>query len=65
MTEIKKLMVGIRAVKCNDCDRIEVVRCKNCRWLYDEPDDYCCTNHKGLVVISPNSFCSYGEKKEN
>lgn len=63
MTEIEKLMMGIRFIKCSECDRVEVVRCKDCKWLYDEPDDYCCTNHKGLVVITPNSFCSHGERK--
>lgn len=44
-------------------DAVEVVRCKDCRSLYDQPDDYCCTNHKGLVMITPNSFCSYGERR--
>lgn len=29
-------------------DTVEVVRCKDCRWLYDEPDDYCCMNPKGF-----------------
>ena len=23
-------------------DAVEVVRCKDCKWLYDEMDDYCC-----------------------
>ena len=42
-----------------------VVRCKDCKWLYDEMDDYCCRSHRGLVRICENSFCSYGERKEN
>lgn len=46
-------------------DAVEVVRCGTpCRWLYDEPDDYCCMNHKGLVKITPDSFCSYGKRRE-
>ena len=42
----------------------EVVRCKDCKWLYDEMDDYCCRSHRGLVRICENSFCSYGERKD-
>ena len=44
-------------------DAVEVVRCKDCKHLYDELDDYCCMNHRGLVKICENSFCSYGERK--
>ena len=42
-----------------------VVRCKDCKWLYDDMDDYCCRSHRGLVRICENSFCSYGERKED
>ena len=45
-------------------DAVPVVRCKDCKWLYGVMDDYCCINHKGLVEICENSFCSYGERKE-
>lgn len=41
----------------------KIVHCKECKHLYDEADDYCCTSHKGLVKITPDSFCSYGERK--
>ena len=44
-------------------DAVPVVRCKDCKWLYDEMDDYCCRSHRGLVRICENSFCSYGERK--
>ena len=44
-------------------DAVEVVRCKDCKNLYDEPDDYCCIRHVGLVKITPDSFCSYGERR--
>ena len=46
-------------------DAVPVVRCKDCKWLYDEMDDYCCRSHRGLVRICENSFCSYGELKED
>ena len=45
-------------------DAVEVVRCRDCKWLYDEMDDYCCRSHRGLVRICENSFCSYGERKD-
>ena len=46
-------------------DAVPVVRCKDCKWLYDEMDDYCCRSHRGLVRICENSFCSYGERKDD
>ena len=42
-----------------------VVRCKDCKWLYDEMGDYCCRSHRGLVRICENSICSCGERKED
>ena len=45
-------------------DAVKIVRCKDCKWLYDEMDDYCCRSHRGLVRICENSFCSYGERKD-
>lgn len=41
-----------------------VVRCKDCRWVhYESADVRCCTLHKGLAMISPDSFCSYGKRR--
>ena len=51
--------------KAPTVDAVPVVRCKDCKWLYDEMDDYCCRSHRGLVRICENSFCSYGERKDN
>lgn len=42
---------------------VEVVRCKDCEWLHDGKDFYCCTKHTGMVKITPDSFCSYGERR--
>ena len=50
--------------KAPTIDAVPVVRCKDCKWLYDEMDDYCCRSHRGLVRICENSFCSYGERKD-
>lgn len=53
------------AMRLIDADVVPVVRCKDCKWLYDEMGDYWCRSHRGLVRICENSFCSYGERKEN
>ena len=45
-------------------DAVPVVHCKDCKWLYGVMDNYCCINHRGLVEICENSFCSYGERKD-
>lgn len=53
-----------------DCvvDAIPAVRCKDCE--YYREDKYCitgvlryCTLHKGLAMVTPDSFCSYGKKR--
>ena len=46
-------------------DAVEVVRCKDCKWLYNGYDQYCCTKHTGLALIKPSGedFCSYGERR--
>ena len=49
-------------------DAVPVVRCRECKH-YDTADFdgniLCgCTLHTAMVDITPDSFCSYGEKKE-
>lgn len=46
-------------------DAVKVVRCEDCKWLYDGEDMYCCTKHTGLARINSDgsSFCSYGERR--
>ena len=51
-------------------DVVEVVRCKDCKH-YGWEQDHChgkterfCRQHKGLVCVTKDSFCSYGEKRE-
>lgn len=57
--------VGTKEIdKAHTIDAVPVVRCKDCKWLYDKMDDYCCRSHRGLVRICENSFCSYGERKD-
>lgn len=50
---------------------VEVVRCGECRYYgsYIEPSHGAtvryCKLHKGLVQITKDTFCSYGERREN
>lgn len=49
-------------------DAVEVVRCRECKH-YWAPDadfyDSVCKRHKGLVGPTDESYCSYGERKDN
>lgn len=54
------LTIGVRAVPCNKCERVEVVRCKDCavphnRWTG-------CPKMNG-TIMPPDGFCSFGERK--
>ena len=63
---------GIRkALRCIEqaptVDAVPVVRCRECKH-YDtadfDGDILCgCTLHSAMVDITPDSFCSYGERK--
>ena len=49
-------------------DAVPLVRCRECKH-YDtadfDGDILCgCTLHSAMVDITPDSFCSYGERKE-
>ncbi len=46
-------------------DAVEIVRCKNCIHFEDGKDYVMfCKHIDGLDSIKPESFCSYGEKKD-
>lgn len=46
-------------------DAVEVVRCKDCKWLCSGFGTYSCAKHTGLALIKPDGsdFCSYGERR--
>lgn len=46
-------------------DAVEVVRCKDCKWLCSGFGTYSCAKHTGLALIKRDgsSFCSYGERR--
>lgn len=53
-------------VICNDfvntADVVEIVRCKDCKYLRGKDYCYLTLNYR---VVEPNHFCSYGERKTN
>lgn len=44
-------------------ERVEIVKCKDCKYLmFSDCYGECAQTHMGIV--SPNDFCSYGERKD-
>ena len=50
-------------------DAVEVVRCNECKHFdtsdFDGDPLYGCTLESAMLDITPDSFCSYGERKED
>ena len=46
---------------CAKCDRVDVVRCRECKWFYANE----CVHKLGMIVAKEDGYCSYGEKKDN
>ncbi len=47
-------------------DAVEVVRCKDCEYSYDEISYLCCSH--GVCAdceVPPNFYCAEGKRKEN
>ena len=51
-------------------DAVEVVRCKDCKYLWEisavDRMFYCRNKHglSGINIVEENPFCSYGERRE-
>ena len=59
MKEIKKIYCGVSVKKCDECSRVEVIRCGKCKhW---DPDSGYCQFWHG--VRHPGHHCGEGEKK--
>lgn len=52
-------------------DAVPVVRCKDCKWYNPKGDDpyflfdFWCDNDDGMWNPSPESYCSFGERRED
>ena len=49
-------------------DAVPVVRCRDCKWYQirrwnDTKPEYDCRKTYALLNVSPEDFCSYGERK--
>lgn len=57
--------IAIQAIKDTlAADVVEVVRCKDCKYLmFSDMYGECSQAHMGIV--RPDDFCSYGERKDN
>lgn len=65
MAKINKddLKIGVTFTRCKECDRVEVVRCKDCEYLmFSDSYGECAKGYMGIV--SPYDFCSKGKRKE-
>ena len=57
--DIKKSMEAAKTV-----DAVPVVRCKDCKYSYDDLDGLCCTYGVCIDSIVPEDFyCSNGERR--
>ena len=46
-------------------DVVEVVRCKDCRYCYNNPNLNIYRCARFMAIISPEHFCSLGERKKD
>ena len=50
---------------CPTIDAVEVVRCKDCIYYFEEEDEPAdCANRFGVDLPQPYGFCSYGKRRE-
>ena len=60
---------GYMAEALKNYEAVEVVRCKDCKHYGCEQEPshgtvyHFCKRHKGLVVVRRDTYCSYGERK--
>ena len=76
MGEFGELKYGITITKCSECERVEVVRCKDCVYAKNNylVHGLClCEKQMHHVVhgdrpknalMCEDDFCSYGERRE-
>lgn len=46
-------------------DAVAVVRCRECKFLGFKDFDGICNGPKVLGIVQPDSYCSWGERKDN
>lgn len=66
MANIPMLEFGVRLVKCAECDRVEVVKCGDCK--HCDPESWHCDHPQGTdlpIARKPEDYCSYGERRSD
>lgn len=60
------LQIGVTFTRCIECERVEVVRCKDCKYyeIHKPTITLNCEREGKLIPMMPNDYCSYGERKE-
>ena len=61
-SEIQHIALREALNRVPTADVVEVVRCKDCRYLHNGYDEKCCINHKGVVATDENGFCHHAER---
>ena len=73
MAKIGEIEYGIKLIKCSECNRTDVIRCKDCRFwsckddgLNGERECFHFSDH-GLFVnyTTPDFYCAAGERENN
>ena len=68
MAEINKddLKIGVTFTPCKDCDRVEVVRCKDCKHFTKGMAIGMCKRieDKPIMPMPYNNYCGFGERKK-
>lgn len=61
-SQTDKLTICQQIHEAPTVDAVPVVPCRECKWARFDALGSCCAKHCGLATISPDSFCSYGER---
>lgn len=63
MKQLEEHGIGFGAIAP---DVVKVVRCRDCKhfWSHQDYDSPVCKQRHALVVVTEETFCSYGERRE-
>lgn len=64
LTEELTLVLKNAVDKAPTVDAVPVVRCRDCQFCCTGVMGPWCSLSDGMLVISPDAFCSYGRRKE-
>jgi hypothetical protein len=63
LSDIEKAKVIQWMISAPTVDAVEVVRCRDCKYIeMTEYGGYCCANDEGVAY---DGYCAYGERSED